>query len=217
MNVLITGSSSGIGEKTKELFIEKGYRVYEIDKSINIDVCDRVNLENYIKKIGRLDIVINCAAIQDECPFENVDFDLWDKVINVNLTGYFNIIKIASKYMNRGLIINVGSVHSNVPRLNKYSYDASKAGIEMLTKESALALASKNIRVNCLSIGACRTPMNDNFTDKQSEEVAKKKTALGIILEPIDVAKVILELCQDTFKYMTGSIVVYDAGRSLKN
>lgn len=140
MKALITGSENGIGKACKELFSQKGYEVYEIDIAAAnpIDVRDRKTLESFVKSIGNIDVVINCSAIQDVSSLNEVSFENWDQVIDVNLSGYFNVIKIVSPYMKDGCIINMGSVHSSLPRQNKFSYDAAKAGVRILTKEMAL-------------------------------------------------------------------------------
>lgn len=108
------------------------------------------------------------------------------------------------------------SVHYDKPRKNKYHYDASKAGVAMLTKEMALALIEKGITVNGISLGACNTPMNSNWiNDKVKAEKKLEKIPLKWIAEPEDIANFTINVLESFSDYTTGSIFTIDGGRSL--
>jgi len=225
--VLITGGANGIGQALCQIFKNNGYQVYTIDiknqkhedKDIHFQILDIRNqglIEDYVKKIGNVDLLINNAAIQIEEPFINASFESIKNVIETNMIGTLAITKaIIPKINKNGLIINIGSIHGTIPRKNKMTYDMSKAALEMMTKELALELAP-NIRVNQLNIGATLTPMNQVFDkDQEKLEEAKNKVPMKHIFTAEEIAKVVYQLTDDVYQYMTGSIIVYDGGRSL--
>lgn len=232
IKVLITGGNSGIGRAIAQRYLsEENYKVYVIDRDpinemddfrpddyFQTDITNEKAVALAMEKIGTLDILINNAAIQIAKPLEETEPSDFSKVFNVNVVGTYSIIKQALTIFNSngGQIINIGSVHGSVPRTYKYAYDASKAALEMLSKELAIALAIKNIRVNLLEIGATNTRMNEaDYADKKIVELACNKIPLHHIMEPSEVADAVYSLSTPSFRYMTGSIIVYDGGRSL--
>ena len=134
--------------------------------------------------------------------------------INTNINGTFYCIKEAAKIMRVGSIVNISSLYSHKVRLNKYSYDASKAAIQRMSEEFALALAP-NIRINTIEPGAMDTPMNQIFTQSEIREDVIKRIPLGRIGTGEDVAKGVLFLCSDDADYITGSTLKVDGGRGL--
>lgn len=110
------------------------------------------------------------------------------------------------------------SVHYSKPRKNKYHYDASKAGIAMLTQEMALELADEGITVNGISYGACNTPMNSNWiNDEALVNSTIKKIPLKWIAEPEEIARFTIVILKEFSDYTTGSIFNIDGGRNLTN
>jgi NAD(P)-dependent dehydrogenase (short-subunit alcohol dehydrogenase family) len=225
--ILITGGSGGIGYALCQIFNQNGYQVYtidkkkpkDLDKSISfkmLDLRDYRAVAKYANSLDSIDILINNAAIQIEEPFINSSIDSIQDVIETNIIGTLALTnKIIPKMSKNGLIINIGSIHGTIPRINKMTYDMSKAALEMMTKELALELAP-NIRVNQLNIGATHTPMNQVFDkDQKKLEDAKNKVPMKHIFTPEEIAKVVYQLTNDVYQYMTGSIIVYDGGRSL--
>lgn len=224
--VLITGGSMGIGLAISKELVKKGFKVYNIDINnleeqidgitlIKEDLNNTKALLNKLKDINDFDLLINNAAIQIEKPFiDNTDEEI-DKVMNTNIVSLIKLTKhVIKKMKSNSHIINISSVHGIKPRINKITYDISKAALEMFTKELALELAP-NIRVNAISIGVTNTPMNDMFKDQNHKKLSKSRVPLNYILEPLDVAKIVINIISDDFKYLTGSIICYDGGRSL--
>ena len=225
--VCITGGANGIGYVICELYLKKGFEVYTIDvkkpdfidPKIHFDLVDINDIhavESYVKSLNQIDILINNAAIQIEEPFIESSYESMKKVIDTNILGTLSITHQMIPKLNKDAqIINIGSIHGSIPRKNKMTYDMSKAALEMMTKELALELAP-NIRVNQLNIGATLTPMNQIFEiDENKLKEARAKVPLQHIFTPEEIAKVVYELTTDTFRFMTGSIMTYDGGRSL--
>lgn len=234
--IIITGGANGIGFETASLLskeVNNIVYVLDIDKNrtsvlkkeninfIKCDVSKNKQVTDSIKKIfnkeKRIDILINNAAQQIVSSFKDYNEEEYLKIMRVNYIGACNCISNAIKYMNEGsTIINVLSVHSSLPRTNKYAYDSSKSALEILTKELALELASKKIAINAISFGAVETNMNDSWkTNKEEKENALKKVPLNIIFKPEDIARFIDTIIKSFSKYTTGSVFVIDGGRSL--
>lgn len=239
--IIVTGGARGIGEACCRLFAEKGAnvviadidyeRALQVEKSIKkegyevfaikIDVSHEEQVKNLVQKAkdkyGRIDILVNDAAIQEVNELQDILIEEWRKVIDVNLNGTFLCSKEVIKEMNHGgQIINMLTVHSQLPRVNKYHYDASKAGIEILTKELALTYAKDNITVNALSFGAVSSPMNfDWLGDEEKVKHTLSKVPMEIIFKPEEIARFSYEILKNFSLYTTGSVFVIDGGRSL--
>jgi NAD(P)-dependent dehydrogenase (short-subunit alcohol dehydrogenase family) len=225
--VCITGGANGIGYAICELYLKKGFEVYTIDvkkpdyldPKIHfdlVDIKDSHAVESYVNSLNQIDILINNAAIQIEEPFIQSSYESMKKVIDTNILGTLSVTHQMIPKLNKDAqIINIGSIHGSIPRKNKMTYDMSKAALEVMTKELALELAP-NIRVNQLNIGATLTPMNQIFNENENKlKEAASKVPLQHIFTPEEIAEVIYELTTDTFRFMTGSIITYDGGRSL--
>lgn len=236
--VIITGGAKGIGKAIALELLKEKCRVIilDIDKNegrklqndlndiiefINIDISKEEQVkeasEYIMSKYKKIDILINNAAKQTENEFFKMSVKEFREIIDTNLVGTFICSSIFGKSMKRGnKIINMLSVHYNKPRKNKYHYDASKAGIAMLTQEMALELADKGITVNGISYGACNTPMNSNWID--NEDIVNNtlnKIPLKWIAEPEEIARFTIVILKEFSDYATGSIFNIDGGRSL--
>lgn len=235
--ILVTGASNGIGRACVEGFINKNAKVYGID----IDESNGKKLEEEYKnftfiqgnisnvaditkakkiildKEGKVDILINNAARQTSSPFFETSIDDFKDVISTNLIGTFICSKIIGELIGKnGKIINMLSVHSEIIRKNKYAYDASKAGIEMLTKEMALELVNLDINVLGISYGACNTDMNKDWIhieEKRNETL--KKIPMKWIAEPKEISSFVISVLENFSDYTTGNIFTIDGGRSL--
>ncbi|MBE6128877.1 MAG: SDR family oxidoreductase [Erysipelotrichaceae bacterium] len=229
----VTGSAAGIGRAMKEKLLEKGCRVigidigaeeYENERELSCrgDISDeeviRMIRDKAKAKFGRVDLLINNAGVQTVAPFEETTIGDFRRVINVNLTGTFICTKLFTEIMPEGsAILNVVSVHHDVPRLDKFGYDASKAGEAMLTKEIALALCKRRITCNAIAIGAVSSPMNADWLD-DPEAVAhvRSNIPMGWIARPEEIAQSEIHILEDFADLCTGSIFTVDGGRSLR-
>jgi NAD(P)-dependent dehydrogenase (short-subunit alcohol dehydrogenase family) len=165
-------------------------------------------------RFGRLDILVNNAAVQTEGAFLDVTEDDWDKVIDTNLKGTFLCAQAAARHMIKaggGSIVNIGSGCNYVPFPTLVSYTASKGGIEMLTKVASLALAPHQIRVNCVAPGAILVERTRHELPDYAGQFAKI-TPMGRVGMPEDVADAVLFLATDAARFITGQTIGVDGG-----
>lgn len=238
---MVTGGSSGIGEASVRLFASRGFNIMlnyntgedrvariakDIEEKYNIstlcikaDVSDEVQVKNMINKaievFGRIDVLVNNAGIAIDTDFYDKTVNNFRRILDVNLIGTFLVSKYVGEYMMKlgsGAIVNVGSTNG-IDSYYTYSmdYDASKAGVHILTKDLAIQFAP-NIRVNAVAPGWVKTPMN---SDLENEYIDKEKAKITLerFAEPVEIAKVIYFLASDEASYVNGSIIVVDGGR----
>jgi glucose 1-dehydrogenase len=196
-------------------------------------------IEEAINKFGRINVLVNNAGISGPSQrTNNITSKDWDYVIGVNLRGTFLCTREALKYMTSGSnnnnnidhvkgnnkdfdydlnfsIINISSVHESIPMPYSAPYSASKGGMEMLTKNIALEVAEKGIRINGIAPGAINTPMNkDIMEDPQKKKQEEEKIPMRRIGEPEEIAKVAFFLASTDASYITGTTVYVDGGLS---
>lgn len=241
--VLITGVSSGIGNATAKLFTQEGWhvigvsrtkadRIDGVDHYISADVSKIKDLDRVFDEVkseeGRIDSLVNNAALQICKPVLETTVEEWDAVFNTNVRSVFYCSKLAHPLMakNGGSIVNVSSVHAVASSSNIAAYAASKGAIKTLTQNLAIEFASQNIRVNSVLPGAVDTPMlhqglmRDNF---DNENLEKKLTAIasrtvsGHVGKPYEIAQAILFL-SDRFRssFITGQSIIIDGGATIK-
>jgi 3-oxoacyl-[acyl-carrier protein] reductase len=238
---LVTGASQGIGWDIAQALVVAGAKVAvaartqeklallvgEIEAAggealaIKMDVADaeqiKAGFKQVIEKFGRLDILVNNAAITRDGLAVRMKPDDWDAVIRTNLTGAHVCIQQALGTMMRaraGRIINVSSVVAQMGNAGQANYVAAKAGLIGLTKAIAMEIASRNITVNAVAPGFIDTPMTDVLSDKVKEEL-KARIPLGRLGVPRDVAASIVFLASDEAAYITGHVLDVNGGMYL--
>jgi glucose 1-dehydrogenase len=170
-----------------------------------------------VQEFGRLDIFVNNAGIEKKVPFLEVPLDLWDKVIAVNLTGPFLCAQAAGQQMVKqgggGRIINVSSVHEDLPMPTNVPYCAAKGGLRMLMRTICVELAPHKITVNNIGPGAIDTPMDAPLKAHPEEMKALlAEIPLGRMGQPDEVGKLAVYLASDDAAYVTGSTFFIDGG-----
>lgn len=196
---------------------KEGGRAIAIQCDVSQQAQVRTLVAETVNAFRRVDILVNNAGIEKEVPFLETPLDLWDKVIAVNLTGPWLCSQEAAKQMaaqgGGGRIINISSVHEDMPMPTNSPYCASKGGLRMLMRTIAVELAPHGITVNNIGPGAIDTPL-----DKPTKDDPKKlKTLLGEIPlgrmgQPEEVAKLAVFLASDAAAYITGSTYFIDGG-----
>ncbi len=239
---IVTGAASGIGREIAFHLAREGVAIAVdyVDKSdkadevvaqiqkdggkaiaVQCNVSKQAQVKTLVaetmKAFGRVDILVNNAGIEKEVPFLETPLDLWDKVIAVNLTGPWLCSQAAAKQMaaqgDGGRIINISSVHEDLPMPTNSPYCASKGGLRMLMRTIAVELAPHKITVNNIGPGAIDTPLDKPTKD----DPEKYKTLLGEIPlgrmgQPEEVAKLAVFLASDAAAYITGSTYFIDGG-----
>ena len=237
---IVTGAAMGIGAGIAERFLQAGAAVVVFDingeaarqaaqslsrqgraLAIYGDVAREEDVQSAVaqtvQQFGALDILVNNAGI--ECPGQAADYSSgdWDRVLDVNLKGYFLFSKYVFPHMRGrgGAIVNISSVHAFVSYVGNAAYDASKAGIIGLTRALALEYGPEKIRVNAICPGYINTPMMDQWLAIQPDAAAAMKQVLsfhplGRIGTPRDIADAALFLASDAAEFISGTYLVVD-------
>ncbi len=236
---LITGGARGIGREIAKKFAKEGcnlvlnyvsdntdvekikseFNEYGIDVLVlKADVSVFSDCENLVKeaieKFGKIDILVNNAGITKDTLIAMMKEDAFDKVIDVNLKGTFNVTKNVVPYMMKkrnGNIINISSVVGVVGNAGQSNYAASKAGIIGFTKSLAKELAPRNIRVNAVAPGFIDTDMTSILSDKVKENI-NLQIPLKRMGKAEEVANVVSFLANDESSYITGQVINVDGG-----
>ena len=238
---IVTGASQGIGRDTALALAGAGARVVVAARSeeklaalvaeiaaaggeafaLKLDVADaeqvKAGFKQVVEKFGRLDILVNNAAVTRDGLAMRMKKDDWDAVLQTNLTGAHLCIQQALPPMMKaraGRIINISSIVAQMGNAGQANYVAAKAGLIGLTKAIAIEIASRNITVNAVAPGFIATPMTDVLPDKVKEEL-KVKIPLGRMGSPRDVAAAIVFLASDEAAYITGHVLNVNGGMHL--
>jgi 3-oxoacyl-[acyl-carrier protein] reductase len=235
---VVTGASQGIGRDTALALSEAGAKVVVAARNeqklaalvsdiaaaggeafaVKMDVADaeqvKAGFKQMIEKFGRLDILVNNAAITRDGLAMRMKKDDWDAVLQTNLTGAHLCVQQALPVMMKarsGRIINISSVVAQSGNAGQANYVAAKAGLIGLTKAIAIEIASRGITVNAVAPGFIETPMTDVLPDKVKEEL-KTRIPLGRMGSPRDVAAAIVFLASDEAGYITGQALNVNGG-----
>jgi glucose 1-dehydrogenase len=239
---IVTGSATGIGKAIATAMAHEGASVV-IDyvgaptlangvvqaiqaaggKAVAVaaDVSNPDQVSHLIQKavdsFGRLDILVNNAGLEYKHPFAEYPFDLWQKVIAVDLTGPFLCAQAAARAMIRqgsgGRIVNISSVHEDLPMPTNAPYCAAKGGLRMLMRTIAVELAPYKINVNNIAPGAIYTPIDaDVEANRTIEGKLMAEIPLGRWGKPEEVAELAIFLASESASYCTGGTYFVDGG-----
>ncbi len=241
---IVTGASKGIGEAIARAFAGEGAKVVvssrkqELVETVvegifaeggealaiaaHMGEPDQVKalVEKTVEHWGRVDIAVNNAATNPHFgPLLTADEGQLEKILDVNLKGYFRLCKEVEPIMKEqggGKIINLASIAGLRPALNMGVYSISKAGVIMLTQVLANELGYANIQVNALAPGLIRTKFSRALWDNPSlVEMVEARTPLGRLGEVEDVVGAAIFLASPASDYITGEVIVIDGGTSL--
>lgn len=197
--------------------------------AVEADVSDPAQVDDLFAKtldaFGAIDIVVANSGMQKDATAEAMTIDDWRRVIDVNLTGQFLCAQAGIRQFNKqgrrnvsralGKIVCMSSVHDAIPWAGHVNYAASKGGVAMMMKTLAQEVAASGIRVNGISPGAIRTPINRNATEGDAEKVLLKLIPYGRVGEVDDVANLALWLVSDMADYVVGATLYVDGGMML--
>ena len=192
---------------------------------VKTDVTDPDSVRALVREVldghGRVDVMVNNAAIAQSAPAEEMTDEEWRRMISVNLDGVFWGCREAGRAMlerGSGAIVNIASmsgVISNRPQPQAH-YNAAKAGVIMLTKSLAGEWASRGVRVNAVSPGYIRTPMTEpSMSNSEWADVWLSSTPMGRIAEPREIAPAVVYLASNAASFTTGANLVVDGGYTI--
>jgi len=223
----VTGGTSGIGAATATRFLAEGAIVITADIAGDpdhlLDVRDEAAVAAVVASIveahGRIDVVVNAAGVAGGGPVHMVDSDEWDRVMDINLKGTFNVCKHVCAQMitqRSGSVVNIASIEGIEGTEGGSVYNASKGGVIMLTKSMAIDYGPNQIRVNAVCPGGVSTPLLHSLIDQPGMEDYRAKMLgahkLGRFGEPEEIANAVLFLASSEASFMTGSAMVVDGG-----
>ncbi len=190
----------------------------QADVSKEEDIVRMVN--TVVEQFGSIDLLINNAGIQTECPSHEIETPDFDRVLSVNLRGAFLCARETIKHQlaqnRQGVIINISSVHETIPRPMYVSYSISKGGMENLTKTLALEYANRGIRVNAVAPGATITPINQDWVDNpEKKAVVESHIPMSRAGTSEEMAAAVAFLASDEAAYITGQTLFVDGGLTL--
>jgi glucose 1-dehydrogenase len=240
--VLVTGSSKGIGRGIAERLARDGADVvinYNTDPrgadealavvraagrrgasiQANLGKVSEVRrlIDDAVHEMGRLDVLINNAGIEKHAPFWDATEQDFDRVLDVNLKGVFFATQAFVQYLRGvkrgGRIVNISSVHEELPFPNFAAYCASKGALKMLTRTLGVELGPLGISINNIAPGAIETPINTALLhDEQKLRYLLQQIPLGRLGQPEDVAALASFLASDESSYVTGATFTVDGG-----
>jgi NAD(P)-dependent dehydrogenase (short-subunit alcohol dehydrogenase family) len=238
---LVTGAGSGIGRETAHAFAAEGAHVAVADidlkmaersaeeirkkggsaHAFSLDVTDPKAVAGFIdataNRLGRIDVLVNSAGVREIKPVLELPLEEWQRVIDVNITGVFLCSQAFGRHLVQagkpGAIVNLASTLGVVAAPHRAAYTASKHAVVGLTKEMAMELGDKGIRVNAVGPGVIRTPLTERyFQDADFAQRIRDLHALGRWGEPHEIAKAILFLASDEASFVTGTTLLIDGG-----
>lgn len=239
---IITGSASGIGAETTRLFLEAGANVAAVDvnapaaptalqekyperlRCVVGDVSKQETHERYVRKaldaFGRIDVLVNNAAIAIIKPIADHSEEEWDRVMNINVKSLFWSAKVVVPVMKEqkgGLILNTGSISSVVGLGSQGAYGPSKGAVIQVTRQMAIDYAPFGIRVNAVCPGTVDTPLVrkagiDSGDPAKFLQGLESAHPIGRIAQPEEIAAFFLFLASDHARFFTGAVLMIDGG-----
>jgi NAD(P)-dependent dehydrogenase (short-subunit alcohol dehydrogenase family) len=232
----VTGAGSGIGRACALALADAGVTVWALDvdeaaladtlaeangraghvQTIPCDVTDPESVAAAAEQAGVIDILVNAAGIGRPGTLIDVDMADWQRVLDINLTGYLRTARAFAPAMiarGRGSLVHIASVSARNPQPSSGAYSASKAGVLLMSQQLAYELGPSGVRSNTVSPGLVRTPMTEAYY--QAPGVAERRDAaipLRRVARADDIADVALFLASDRARYITGADIVVDGG-----
>jgi 3-oxoacyl-[acyl-carrier protein] reductase len=237
---VVTGAAQGIGAAIATEFARAGCNVALVDHPTNTAVnaaADRVieqgtkalvvkadvtdfkaaeaAFDQIVRELGGVDILVCCAGITRDGASWKMSEEDFDSVIDVNLKGVFNYNRAAALHFRKrgwGRIVNIASINGMRGKFGQANYSASKGGVIALSKTMARELGKSSVTVNCVAPGLVMTEMAASIP-AAFLDTARNETVTGRLAEPEDVAAVVVFLCSEAARHVTGEVIRVDGGQ----
>jgi len=240
---LVTGAASGIGQATAIHLASEGARImladineqglqetlatiietggeahYQLCNVAKREDCEKL-ISATLEQFGGLDILCNIAGIAFSKHFADVEQSAWQRMVDINLNGVFNLCQLAMPHLleRKGNIVNMSSTAALDGQIYNAAYCATKGAVLMLTKALAIEFATQGVRVNAICPGLVQTPLVANFSlpdDADMMQVMKMAPILDPS-EPIEIAKAVAYLASEDARYITGIGLPIDGGQTI--
>ena len=239
--VVITGAVGGMGTKFSNDFAEQGANIVLVDLlkdktealakeisdkysvktlAIQCNTTDETEVDTAVKevvdKFGKVDVLVNTAAILRFSPLEDLRLDEWQQALNVNITGYFLMSQRFGKVMikqGHGTLVHISTAASLSPETYSGAYSTTKAAVNMMSKQMAAEWGQFGLRSNCVLPCLVKTPLSENFySDPKVEDGRKRLVASKRIGNLTDISNTVLFMASDRSDYTNGSEVMVDGG-----
>lgn len=213
---LITGTSRGIGKAIKELFIEKGFEVFSPTRQ-EMDLKSNESIKKYVSNLGAVDILVNCAGINDLASIDEMTEDKLQEMLQVNLISQTMLIKEVSPLMKKnkyGRIVNFASIWCDFSKERRIMYSIAKAGVKGLTTAVAVELSKHNILCNAIAPGFVNTEMTSQNNTPEQIRAISETLPVKRMAEPSEIAEFVYFLSSEKNSFMTGQTIFVDGGFS---
>ncbi|MSD83409.1 glucose 1-dehydrogenase [Lactobacillus curvatus] len=221
MAVVVNYNSDSKGaQEAAEQVIANGGQAVTVQADVATEAGNQLLLQTALDHFGTLDIWVNNAGMEIQAPTHELTLEAWNKVVTIDQTGVFLGAKTALAYFKaqhkKGNIINMSSVHEQIPWPTFASYAAAKGGVKLLTQTIAMEYAKDGIRVNAIGPGAINTPINaEKFADQAQYDQTVSMVPMNRIGTPEEVAAGAAWLASEESSYVTGITLFIDGGMTL--
>ncbi len=225
MHVAFNYFSYDGGREILEEADETAREISQMEVKCHHDLCDVREpravdrfVGDAVEKLGGAHILVNNAGIARDRALWRLTDEQWRSVLETNLSGAFHMIRAVSPIFRRqhdGKIVNVSSVHGIRSEFGLANYSASKAGLLGLTRSAALELGPSNVNVNAVAPGYIRTSRLTSGVPAEILDSARERAVLGRLGDPQDVANVVVFLCSEYARHITGAVIPVDGGHLL--